>query len=206
MSTMRSSRCAQCSSHISHPTIQLRNTDPYKKANRATLPGSQKSFLPTDPQALDQHLVATGILPLQIVEQCATLTDQQPQTAARMVVLGVRLHVCGQLLDALREQGHLDLWRPRVSLCSLVLVDDAPLDLGIQHVFRCLVQCRRASQRAGATFGLIVTASASLGEAIRGFIRAGVPAGYSGVGYSRAPKPPQTAPAGLTLRPFKKNA
>lgn len=57
--------------------------------------------LATQSELLDQRLVATFVLALQIVEKAAALRDELEKTTTGMVVLLVVLEVLGQVLDAL---------------------------------------------------------------------------------------------------------
>src|SRR5690606_26586432 len=64
------------------------------------------------------------VLPLQVGQQGTTLVDQLQQATTGVVVLLVHLEVLGQLLDAGREQRHLDFRRTGVVGHALELVDD----------------------------------------------------------------------------------
>ena len=61
-------------------------------------PLSHESLL-ADAEALDQFRVAVRVLALQIIQEAAALADQLQQAAARVVVLGVRLEMFGQIAD-----------------------------------------------------------------------------------------------------------
>ena len=54
------------------------------------------------------HSHRTGPL-LEVLEEAPALADEQQQAAARVVVVLVRLEVLGEVLDALGEEGDLDL-------------------------------------------------------------------------------------------------
>src|SRR5262249_23241175 len=56
-----------------------------------------------DTQFVDDHAVALGILPLEVLQQAATLADQLQQAAARMVIFLVQLEVIGQAVDPFRQ-------------------------------------------------------------------------------------------------------
>src|SRR5262245_57442049 len=90
----------------------------------------------TDAQPFDQLLVPADVLALQVVEQAAALADELEQPAARVVVLLVGLEVLGELVDPLREQGHLHLRRPGVLLVRPELLDDHALSFRVNHFLR----------------------------------------------------------------------
>jgi len=73
-------------------------------------------------EASDERLV-TGEIPVtQVVEQAATLADHDNQSPAGVVIALVTLEMRGQRLDALRQQGHLDLHRTRILLVLLIFL------------------------------------------------------------------------------------
>src|SRR5579859_2657065 len=55
--------------------------------------------LAPEAELLDQSAIALDVRALEIVEQAASPPDELEQAAARMVVLGVRAHVLGELAD-----------------------------------------------------------------------------------------------------------
>src|SRR3954462_3379237 len=87
-----------------------------------------------DAQPFDQLLVPAGVLALEVVEQPAPLADELEQPAPRVVVLLVGLEVLRELVDPLREQGHLHLRRPGVLLVRPELLDDHALAFRVDHV------------------------------------------------------------------------
>ena len=60
-------------------------------------------------ETLNERTVALNVDFGEVAEQATTLTDQQQQTAARVVVVLVILEVLGEVLDALAEDGDLNL-------------------------------------------------------------------------------------------------
>ena len=58
-------------------------------------------------EAIDQISVALGVLSLQVVEQTTPAADEHEETAARMVIFGVRLEMLGEVADALTENRDL---------------------------------------------------------------------------------------------------
>src|SRR5699024_11820253 len=83
-------------------------------------------------ETFDQRPVALDLGLPQVLEQATTLTDQQQQATTRVVVVLVLLEVFGEVLDPLREQGHLDLWGAGVALVRGVLGNDLLLDGGLE--------------------------------------------------------------------------
>lgn len=62
-----------------------------------------------DAELSDESTVLVDVVLLDVGEETTTLTDEHEQAAAGVEVLLVGLHVLGELLDALGEDGHLDL-------------------------------------------------------------------------------------------------
>jgi len=63
---------------------------------------------PPEPELGDNRPVPFDVGPLQIVQQPATLPDQLEQPAPRVVVVGVRLEVVGEVIDPFAEDRDLD--------------------------------------------------------------------------------------------------
>ena len=74
---------------------------------RATGNGSRPS--PPEPELGDNRPVALDVGPLQIVQQPAALPDQLEQPAPRIVVVGVRFQMVGEVVDPFAEDCDLDL-------------------------------------------------------------------------------------------------
>jgi hypothetical protein len=74
----------------------------------AAAPAGNGPVLLADPEAADQLRVAVRVLPLQVIEQAAALSDQLEQPAPRMVVLRVGLEVFRQIVDSLAEERDLN--------------------------------------------------------------------------------------------------
>ena len=68
--------------------------------------GSRPS--PPEPELGDDGSVALDIGALQVVQQPAALADQLEQSTARIVVVGVRLEVVGEVIDPFAEDCDLD--------------------------------------------------------------------------------------------------
>lgn len=76
--------------------------------------GRSFEYLPPQSERGYQTAITLDVLPLQIVEQAPTLTDQHEEPALTMEVVLVLLHVLGEVLDSLGEQRNLDFGRSRV--------------------------------------------------------------------------------------------
>ena len=62
-----------------------------------------------DAEALDEVTVVLDVVLLDVGEETTTLADQHEEAATGVEVLLVGLHVLGELLDALGEDGNLNL-------------------------------------------------------------------------------------------------
>src|SRR5690348_13320176 len=83
---------------------------------------------PTGPLAAeaetgDQAAVALDVVAAHVVEQATAMADELHQPAASVMVTFVRPQVLGEVIDALREDRHLDLRRASVRLVEPVLGD-----------------------------------------------------------------------------------
>ncbi len=100
----------------------------------------------------DQCGVTVGVLGLEVVQQLATTAHHAQQATATVVVLGVRLEVGHQFVDAGREQGHLDFWATGIVGSTGVGLDDFGLDGGCdQWIFpgmSCWTGAECAAQQA----------------------------------------------------------
>src|SRR5215510_3501310 len=88
---------------------------------------------PTNAQPVQQSAVALRIFPLEILDQPPPLADQHEQAPSRVMVLGVLLEVLGESIDALAQDGDLNLRGSRVPLMRLELLDQVLLLLGGQR-------------------------------------------------------------------------
>src|SRR5215470_11127259 len=118
-------------------TLPFRKSDPYRllpiagrayrrrlnRANaisrcstkRAGLKRPARNKSPADAEFLDQALVARFVRATQVVEQLAALAHHFEQSATRMVVLDVGLEMLGEVINALGQDRHLNLWRSGIS-------------------------------------------------------------------------------------------
>jgi len=69
--------------------------------------GSRPS--PPEPELGDHRSVSLDVGSLQVVEQAAPLADQLEQPAPRIVVVGVRFQMVGEVIDPFAEECNLDL-------------------------------------------------------------------------------------------------
>src|ERR1700682_2604013 len=90
---------------------------------------------PPEPELGDNRSVALDVGALQIVQQPAALADQLEQPAPRVVVVGVRLEMVGEVIDPFAEDRDLDFGRPGVLLVEAVRLDHARLDACCQSVY-----------------------------------------------------------------------
>jgi len=69
--------------------------------------GSRPS--PPQPELGDDRPVALDVRALKVIEQPATLANQLKQAPPRIVIVGVRLEVVGEVIDPFAEDRDLDL-------------------------------------------------------------------------------------------------
>src|SRR5258705_758842 len=81
----------------------------------------QWTSLVPQPEFLDDLPVSVDVRPLHVVEQATTRTDHLQQPTAAVMVLLVRPEVISEVVDALRQEGHLHPRRTGVGLVRLVL-------------------------------------------------------------------------------------
>ena len=68
----------------------------------------ETALLTADSELFDQPFIPRKILRMQVVKQTSALADQAQQSAARMMILRVRLQVPGQLFDSHRKDRDLN--------------------------------------------------------------------------------------------------
>src|SRR3982074_3319150 len=83
----------------------------------------QWTSLVPESEFLDDPAVSVDVRPLHVVEQASTRTDHLQQAAPAVMVLLVRPEVIGEVVDALREEGHLHSRRAGIGLMRLVLLE-----------------------------------------------------------------------------------
>merc|ERR1711916_21531 len=82
---------------------------PFPVPTRARRRIGSRFGLLTETELADEGLVAVLVAPLDVVEHLATPTDHLQQPTAGAVVLLVGLEVALKVVDAGRQQRHLDL-------------------------------------------------------------------------------------------------
>src|SRR2546422_80264 len=86
-------------------------------------PGLRPPPSPTDTELFGDGAVPLGVLLAQIFDQPAALPDQHEKASAGVMVLRVGLEMLREAVDPFRQEGDLDLWRPRVCLVRPKLLD-----------------------------------------------------------------------------------
>ena len=87
----------------------------------------QVNKLLTDAKLGNDSTITLDVVLGDIVQQTTTLTDELEQAHAAVVVLLVHLQMLGELVDALGQDGDLDLRRAGVGLVGLVVGNDGSL-------------------------------------------------------------------------------
>ena len=87
-----------------------------------------RARLSPDPELADKGAITLDVGVLQVVQQTPLLANQEEKAAARVMVLGVRLQVLGELPDAGGRKRDLNLGGTRVLLTALVLRDQLAFD------------------------------------------------------------------------------
>jgi len=80
-----------------------------------------------DSEPLNNRFIPLRVVPLQVVEQTATLADHHEEAATGGMVLLVRTEVFGKLSNALAQQSDLHFRAAGVRCVGLVLFDDVRL-------------------------------------------------------------------------------
>src|SRR3954452_21949000 len=76
-----------------------RRTAGERISRQPALRSESGTSLLAEPERVDQVPVAVEVLPLQVVEKSAALTDDLQQAPTRVVILLVGLEVLGQVVD-----------------------------------------------------------------------------------------------------------
>lgn len=77
-----------------------------------------------DTELLDELAVLLDVALLDVLQHTAALTDEHHEAATGVVVLLVRLQVLGEVADALREDGDLNLGGTGVLIVLAELLDE----------------------------------------------------------------------------------
>ena len=78
-------------------------------------------LLVPETEFLDDLAVTVDVRALHVIEKAATIANHLEQPTAPMMILLVRTEVLREVVDPLRQEGHLDPGRPGVGLVRLVL-------------------------------------------------------------------------------------
>ena len=88
----------------------------------------------TKAELLDNCTISFDILLGKVAEQILSVTDHLEQTALRMIILRILLHVLGELVDAGSQNGNLHFGRAGVVFAGLVVGNDPGFQLFV-HLF-----------------------------------------------------------------------
>ncbi len=94
-------------------------------------PGGEE--LLADAELPDNFPVAVGIDLLQVVQKTAALAHEHQETAARAMVLFVRLEVLSEFANALAQDRDLDFGASRVRFVRTELLNNLGFLYGCQH-------------------------------------------------------------------------
>jgi hypothetical protein len=103
-----------------------------------------KTELSAEAEALDELTVALNVDIRQVAEQATTLTHEEQQAAARVVIVLVLFEVLREIFNAGGEESNLHLGGTGVTRVSCVLFDDCLFDACFQgHVvpFSLVARC-----------------------------------------------------------------
>ena len=89
----------------------------------------------SDVQLLDDRTVAFNVNLLEVAQQVSSVADHLGQAATAVVVVMVVLEVLGQIVDAVGQNGDLNLGRTCVTLVDRILLDDCLFFLSGHDVF-----------------------------------------------------------------------
>ena len=87
----------------------------------------------TQTQLSDEGTITFDVLLCQIVQQTTTLTDHLGQATTGMIVVGVLLHVLGELLNAFGKDSYLNFGGTGVGFVGAVAFDNCGLLIFEHH-------------------------------------------------------------------------
>ena len=90
-------------------------------------------LLLTKTQSGDQSTIAVDVLLAQIVQKVPALADHLQQAAAAVVVVDMGAQMISQLVDAVGQNGNLNLGGTGVALMGRILFDDLVFDFFPNH-------------------------------------------------------------------------
>jgi len=88
------------------------------------------SRLATEAELVDQRAVMLDVAILHVVQHAPATPDHHQKSTTTVMVLGMRLQMLGQAVDAIRQEGNLHIGRPRVGGVRAVRGDDLALGRG----------------------------------------------------------------------------
>ena len=83
----------------------------------------RRRTLLTKLQFFRDRMIALSVRVMEVIQQTPALTHHDEQTAPRAVIFQVLLEVLGQMVDAMGEQGNLDICRAGVALVNPKICD-----------------------------------------------------------------------------------
>src|SRR5256885_11650256 len=82
------------------------------------------TLLLTYAQLRNHFTITLDVMPSQVIEQSATLTDDFQQPTTGCVILGVRLEMFGEVSDSLAQQCDLDFRGPCIGCMDSIRAND----------------------------------------------------------------------------------
>ena len=82
----------------------------------------------SEAQVRDELAIPFDVVPLQILEKTTTTPDHLEKAAATVVVFLVSVEVAPKVVDAGREDRHLNRGASTITLVELILLDDVFFD------------------------------------------------------------------------------
>ena len=95
------------------------------------IPGSK--ILLSETEALNKSSVSFDILLCKVCKKLLSVTNHLGETSLRVEVLGVLLHVLGELIDSGCKNSNLNLGRTCVLLVDLVMLNKGSLSFLSDH-------------------------------------------------------------------------
>ena len=89
----------------------------------------------SEAELLNNRSVSLDILLREIVKKLLSVTNHLREASLRVEVLGVLLHVLGELIDSGSKNSYLNLGRTGVSLVDLVGLNEGGLKFLCNHLF-----------------------------------------------------------------------
>src|SRR3546814_1693749 len=99
------------------------------RAHKRNGPEKGPSRLFAKTQLRDKFRVAARVFLFQIVKQAAALVDEHQKATTAVVILVMTFELLGQVRDALGQDRHLHLGRPRIAILAGMFLDEFLLAL-----------------------------------------------------------------------------